>query len=254
MAKVLEANNLSFGYGRTPLFRELSLAFTEGEFTAILGRNGAGKTTLLKLLSGLLVPNSGVVRVYGKNLSVLSARERARLVAFVPQERLANVPLTVREVVSLGRLPYLCPLARFGVSDMEVVRREMSALSLNRLADRKFSELSGGERQRVLIARALVQEPKILLLDEPTAHLDLQFQKEIMDSLEELSLERKLTVVFAMHNVSLALRYARRTLLLEQGQILMDGTPYKIQRSGLLEVVYGAGVSLLGEMKVEARI
>ena len=254
MIPALEVENLTFGYTQGALFQGLTLSFVEGEFTAILGRNGAGKTTLLKLLAGVLSPWSDGVRVYREAMSLIPARKRARLIGFVPQERLAKVPLTVREIVTLGRLPYLGTFSKLSLNDEAVISRELSALSLNGLANRKFSELSGGERQRVLIARALVQEPKILLLDEPTAHLDLQFQKEIMDTLESLSVNRSLTVIFAMHNVSLALRYAKRIVLLEQGRVMADGAPEEIRASGVLESVYGSGITLLEEKEAEVKV
>lgn len=252
MASALQVCNLDFGYlRRFPLFKELNLAFSEGEFTAILGRNGAGKTTLLKLLSGILLPWSNGVLLFGEPLKRVGKLRRARLIGFVPQERSANVPLSAREIVSLGRLPYVGTFSRLTDKDESIIEREITALSLSGVCEKKFSELSGGERQRVLIARALVQEPKILLLDEPTAHLDLNFQKEIMDKLCELSCERGLTVIFTMHNVSLALRYAKRVVLLHEGRVVADGTPSEIMQSPVLADIYSDGLSLLAPILEE---
>ncbi len=252
MADVLEVRNLTFRYslGRN-LFSDLTLSFAEGEFTAILGRNGAGKTTLLKILSGTLQSWHNGVRLFGELTRVIPPRRRAKLIGYVPQERPANVPLTVREIVELGRIPYVGSFSRLTAADEHVISREMSAFSLDTLACKKFSELSGGERQRVLIARALAQEPRILLLDEPTAHLDLNFQKEIMDILEELSSERGLTVIFTMHNVSLALRYARRVVLLHEGRVVADGTSTEISKSPVLEGIYSEGLALLETLPKE---
>ncbi len=245
MRTALEIKNLTFGYGRTRLFQGLNLSFAEGEFTAILGRNGAGKTSLLRVIAGIIPSCGDSVEVFGKAVSSIPPRERAKLIAFVPQERTAHIPLTVYDILTLGRVPHLSFFFRLSDYDLNCIQQELQELLLEPLARRKFSELSGGERQRVIIARALVQEPRIILLDEPTANLDLNYQKEIMDKLTSVQLERGLTVLFTMHNVSLAFKYAKRIVLIDKGYVIADASPDEIWASGILSTIYADGISLL---------
>jgi len=167
------------------------------------------------------------------------------MMGVVSQERSSRVPLTVEEVVTLGRLPYLSPLRPLGGEDRAAVEATLRDFSLADLAQRPFSELSGGERQRVLLARALAQRPQILLLDEPTAHLDLNYQKEIMDALLRWRRERGITIVVTMHDLSLAGAYAERLILLDKGRIVAEGSSAEVLRQEILESVYRTAVTLV---------
>ena len=226
------------GYGRTTFFSRFDFTVEEGEFVAAVGPNGAGKTTLLRVFTGSLPLWGGNVRVMGTDIGQMPPRLRGRILGVVAQERDARVPLTVREVVLLGRLPHLSPLAPLSSVDAAAVERALHELALNDFAHRPFHELSGGERQRVMLARALAQQPRILLLDEPTAHLDLSFQKEIMDSLLRWRREKGITVLLTMHNLSLAGAYADRLVLLDAGRIVADGKPCDVLTVEILEPVY----------------
>lgn len=211
----------------------------------MIGPNGAGKTTVVRLFTDSLPVWRGEARILGRALREITPRKRAHMMGVVSQERSSRVPLTVEEVVTLGRLPYLSPLRPLGGEDRAAVEATLRDFSLADLAQRPFSELSGGERQRVLLARALAQRPQILLLDEPTAHLDLNYQKEIMDALLRWRRERGITIVVTMHDLSLAGAYAERLILLDKGRIVAEGSSAEVLRQEILESVYRTAVTLV---------
>ena len=189
----VQLHELSFAYNGRQVLESVSLEVAPGERLAVLGSNGAGKTTLLKLIGGVLTPARGSVSIGGTSLQKMPKRELARTIAAVPQMFVVPFAFRVREVVELGRTPHLRALTRFSMGDRQAVDRALEMTGTGRFSERPFNELSGGERQRVMIAMALAQEPRILLLDEPTQQLDLGRQAEILDLISELNESRDLT-------------------------------------------------------------
>jgi iron complex transport system ATP-binding protein len=237
----LAFEEVSFGYTQEPIFTHVSAAVAPGEMVGLLGPNGAGKSTLLGLASGMLAPRAGSVRLHGANLRRIARRELARQVAVVPQDFSVQFAYTVRQLVELGRAPYLGVWGTLETGDRHVVEEALAETNTAALADRVFNELSGGERQRVIVALALAQAPSVLLLDEPTAHLDIKHQIEILELLCRLNFERGLTVLAALHDLNLAARFFQR-LILFQRAIVADGPPGRVLEAGLLTRVYGTAV------------
>lgn len=225
-----------FGLARIDLFIE------RGERVAILGPNGAGKSTLLKLMLGLLHPGEGEISFEGDVLGRMSRAELARAIAMVPQELLLPYALTVREVVLLGRTPYLHRYRSPAREDLEAVQAAMVATDLLPSACRPYNELSGGERQRVILAMALAQQPRLLLLDEPTRSLDLSHQLRILSLIKNLNMKHGLTVVSSMHDLNLSSLYFDRLLLLSSGRIVADGPPDQVIRPDMIREAFGVPV------------
>jgi len=241
MSPALSFDSVTFGYGATPIFTDVTLRLAPGEMVALLGPNGAGKSTLLRLASRVLKPTSGAVSLNGRPLASYSRKELARAVAVLPQDFSVQFAYTVEQVVALGRMPHLGAWNAESAADRAAVRRALVAANADTLAGRIFNELSGGERQRVLLALALAQESGIILLDEPTSHLDVQHQIETLDFLRTLNRERGVTILAAMHDLNLAARYFPRITLLE-GTLYADGPPASVLTPNLLYRAYGANL------------
>lgn len=225
-----------------PALRGVSARFGAGAHTAILGPNGAGKSTLLRVLLGLLRPEAGRATLDGRPTSELGRREMARRTALVAAGEEFAFPLTVRELVGLGRNPHVAPWAGFGPEDREIVERSLEELDLRELAERPVSRLSAGELQRVRLARAMAQRTTHLLLDEPTAHLDLAHEIEIFERVSQLTRNKDLTVISVTHNMNLASRYADRILLLSGGRVTADGPPAEVLTGDRIETTFGCPV------------
>ncbi len=225
---LLSARQISFSYTDAPTLSGVTLEVSPGSRRALIGPNGSGKTTLLRVLSGILSPSEGSIEWEGIDTRRYSRRELARRIALVPQELNVEFGLTVREMVMLGRTPHLHALGSPTRHDAQVVENMMGLTEIGGLGDRFVSELSGGEKQRVVIAMALAQEPQLLLLDEPTVHLDINHQVEILDLLVRLNRERGLTVLATMHDLNLAALYFDQLVLLKQGRILAAGAPAEV--------------------------
>ena len=219
----LEIKDLAFAYKNHSVFENVSFSIEEVCFCALVGPNGAGKTTLLKCINGILHPCRGTVRADGVNVFELSLRQRARIFGYVPQHTAVNACLNVLETVVSGRLPHMN--GRAGPTDIAAAEEIIAEMDLERFAMRQLHELSGGERQRILIARALAQEPSIMLLDEPTSNLDLHYQLETMELLRELSRKRDICMLAVIHDLSSVIRYADKVILLENHTIQSMGEP-----------------------------
>lgn len=239
MTSVMRIEGLTFSYGETEVLRNLSFSVLEKDFFVILGPNGSGKSTLLRLMTGILKSGKGLVEVLGKPLSTYSRSALARALALVPQSPPVDFPFAVSELVLMGRAPHQGFLGLENKKDLDVARNAMAITGIENLARRKVYQLSGGERQRVFIARAICQEPRILLLDEPTASLDLAHQIRVMDLMKTFQEKRGLTIVMVSHDLNLAAMYANRLLLLKEGQIVKDGPPEDVLTYQTLEETYG---------------
>jgi iron complex transport system ATP-binding protein len=235
---LVEVSRLSFGYRAAPVLRNVSFAIGPGELVALCGPNGAGKSTLLRLLLGLHAPSAGQVTLAGTALAALSRRQIARHAALLPQDAPADVPLSVREAVSLGRLPHLGRLQPESAADADAVERALAATDTTALAERPIAELSGGERHRVHLARALAQEASLLLLDEPITGLDIAHQLAAMDLLRETARGGR-AVVVALHDLALAARRCDRVLLLADGALAADARPADVFTPETLARVFG---------------
>ena len=240
---LLAVRNVTFGYGRQPLLYALNMQVKAGEIVGLLGPNGSGKSTLLRLISGVLRPQAGHILLEGRDLQHLGRRGAARRIAVVPQELHMPFAFTVEHMVSLGRTPFTGAFGTLSKRDQRAVEEAMEAAAIAPLAGRIFNELSGGERQRVLIAMAFAQQPRLLLLDEPTSHLDIKYQIETLELVQRLNRQRGVTVVAAMHDLNLAARYFPRLLLFQRG-IVADAGPAEVLDPALLSRVYGVNVQV----------
>ena len=244
-----EFRNVSFAYPQTEERRKRAFALADvsveiapGEIVGVIGPNSSGKTTLIRLLTRVLEPASGEIRLEGAPVRSLSRTELARRVAVVPQGILPEFPFTVGELVLMGRYPH-DPRRYFeSPRDRAVAREAMEATSVLELADMPLEHLSGGERQRAVIARALAQEPRLLVLDEPTAHLDLRYQVEAAALLRRLNRERGTTVLLVSHDLNLAAEVCDRLLLLNEGRVAALGAPEAVLDEALLASVFGCSV------------
>lgn len=240
----LSLNQVSFSYNATRVLHRIDLAVEKSEMVALLGPNGSGKTTLIKLMSGVLKPSEGEVHLDGSRLARMKRRDVAQRVAVVPQQFTIPFAFTLNEVVLLGRTPFLGPFSDEGKRDHRVAEQAIALMGIEKLKERFFNELSGGERQKAILAMALAQEPKLLLLDEPTAHLDINHQVEILDLVRSLNREHGLTVIGAMHDLNLAALYFERLILLKQGRIFADGPPEEVLTEETIKEVFSASVQV----------
>lgn len=238
MNAAVELDGVTAGYGGAPCLRDVSLRVEEGGLAALLGPNGAGKSTLLRVITGRHRPSAGAVRLFGRDVARLGAAERAALVALAPQELTVPLPFTVEEVVAVGRTARRARWSAPAPEDRRAMAEAMRAMDVWDLRERPFDALSGGERQRAIVAMALAQEPRLLLLDEPTSHLDLSHRLEIFERIERRNAECGLTVLLTSHDINLAAEYCRRLFVLDRGRLAAAGTPEETLREPLLRDVY----------------
>jgi iron complex transport system ATP-binding protein len=243
---VIRLDRVSVTLGRAEIVSEVSASVEDGEWVALIGPNGAGKSTLLRAVAGL-VPYGGRVDVMGDDASTLGRRGLAQRVALVPQVPVMPDDMTVREYVLLGRTPHIAYLARERQSDLGATARALERLDLRELAGRRLDSLSGGERQRATLARALAQEAPVLLLDEPTSALDVGRQQQALELVDVLRRDAGLTVLTAMHDLTLAAQYADRLLLLDGGRLVASGGARSVLTRPLIAEHYGADVRVVDE-------
>jgi len=241
--------NVECGYGGAPVIRGLSLDVPSGEFLGILGPNGSGKTTLLRAATGIIRTSAGRITLNGTDIRLLGTRDIARQVACVMQDSAAAVGTThlafsVRDIVTMGRTPYLSRTGWETSRDREAVGRAMDLAEVAHLANRPITELSGGERQRAFIAMALAQECDVIMLDEPTSHLDIAHQIGILDLFAKLNRDGNKTVIGVFHELNLASEYCERLLLLKDGQVAAVGKPEEILTVEMIQSIYGAQVTV----------
>lgn len=227
MSTLLSCSNLEFAYGKQNIIKDVALSFDKKQFVGLIGPNGAGKSTLLTLLMGLVSPTHGEITLAGRSLNTYKPREIARHISLVPQDTSIDCAFSVQEVVAMGRNPHLGPFQSERQQDLELIQAAMEKTDLLQMAERRVDQLSGGERQRVFIARAIAQQAPILLLDEPTANLDLCHQLEVLTLVKQLT-ESGHTAIAAIHDLGLASRFCDRLVLLSQGNVVADGTPTQV--------------------------
>lgn len=237
----LIVRDVEFQYPSVYAIKDISLKLSEYEIMGLVGPNGSGKSTLLKCISKILSPQRGVILLDGKDIEKLNRMEIARKVGYVPQSLLNSFPATVFDTVLIGRRPHIS--WRTTDKDVEKVLEVLKTLNIENLAMRDINELSGGEKQKVFIARTLVQEAEVLLLDEPTSNLDIKHQLEMMEIIKKLVKSAGLCAIIAMHDLNLAARYSDKILMMKNGKVFSAGTPIEVLTPKNIEVVY--------EVKVE---
>lgn len=239
MKAAIHVKNLAHAFGRQPVLDDLSFSISAEQFFIVIGPNGSGKTTLLKLLAGLLQRQSGCIDVLDRSIDTYSPRRLARHVGYVPQAVSVEFPFKVFQVVLMGRAPHLGFLGLESEQDVALARQAMDYTDVGHLADRRLDQISGGEQQRVFIARAICQQPAIILMDEPTAALDMAHQVRVMDLMEKLKTDEKVTVIMVSHDLNLAAMYADQVLLMNKGRMACLGPPHDVLEFSRLEEVYG---------------
>jgi iron complex transport system ATP-binding protein len=243
---MLEIKGLSCGYGKRVVLHGVSFAIKRGELVGVIGPNGSGKTTLLRAINGLLPFTKGTILLEGRETHQIARRSLAQKVAVVTQSPEAAPPFSVEEFVLLGRIPHW---GRFQLleteGDLTIAEQAMVLTGIDHLKERRMGELSGGERQLAFLARALAQQPQLLLLDEPTAHLDIGHQVQIMDLLRQLNREQSLTIAVVLHDLALASLYCQRLILLHEGRLRKIGPPKRVLTKEMVEEVYQTTVKVM---------
>ncbi len=242
---MIKINKLSLAYQEKKVIEDLSIDFLEGEFCALLGPNGAGKSTLLKAMIGCMEPISGDIEIDNISLKKWHRQELAKQIAIIPQDFQLQFDYTVEELVLMGRFPHLCFWQNYSKNDRKVVDDILKQLDLLRLKNEQYSQLSGGERRRVSIARALVQETDILLMDEAFANLDINHQLEIMQLLSRINSEQNKLIILVSHNINLASEYCHRIVMLKHGQVIADGSPSDVIDQKTIHELYEVELTII---------
>ena len=237
-AATLKVDGLSAGYGEKTILHSIVLSVTTGSLLGIIGPNGAGKTTLLRVLGGALPFTAGSLLIHGKDIRSFRRRELAQVIGFVPQTLDVPVAFTVSEFVAMGRTPYVSGWSRLSHEDDAAIHKAMEMTDIQGLESRLVDELSAGEKQRAVVAMALAQDPQVLLLDEPTAHLDIQHAWNLMALIVKLNTEHGVTVVLSSHDLNLAAEFCSHLLLMEEGRTVAHGTPVEVLDAERLSRVY----------------
>jgi len=235
----LDVDSLVTGYHDKKILKDITFEVNKGDFLGIIGPNGSGKSTLIRALTKVITPWNGCVKYDKKNIENMSRNEIAKKVSVVPQDTFINFPFTVRDVVLMGRSPYLGRFENPDKKDIKVAKEAMEVTNTLRFEDRSVRKLSGGELQRVVLARALTQKPELLLLDEATSQLDIRHKKEVMDTLKEKNEKENLGIISVHHNLNLAARYCKKILLLDKGKKHAYGDPEEVLTNSHLRAVYG---------------
>ena len=240
----LEIKNLEFGYNEDLVIKGVSFNIEKGKFVSIIGPNGSGKSTLLKTINHLYIPTKGSILVDGININNMKKRDLAKKIALVPQDTVVDYDFTVEEIVLMGRHPYKNRFQKEDEGDYKIINESLEMTNTLKLKKRLITEISGGERQRVIIAKALAQKPTIILLDEPTSHLDINHQMDILNLLRKLNKEHGTTIVLVIHDINLAARYSDEIILINKGEISDMGKPEDIITNNNIESIYNLKVAI----------
>jgi iron complex transport system ATP-binding protein len=235
--KIIEFKNISAGYENKIILKNICLDIYEKDFIGILGPNGAGKTTLIKTLVNICKPQTGDIFLYEKNLKDISQKKLVQEIAFIPQNLSITFGVTVNDFVSFARFPYKNNFFNLNDKDLEIIDNAMKITDVYKFKNKFINELSQGEFQRVLIAQGLAQNPKVLIIDEPSAHLDIKYQRKILDILKELN-NCGMTIVIILHDINLANKYCSREIFIKDGKIIADGIPEHVCNKEILYEVY----------------
>jgi iron complex transport system ATP-binding protein len=235
--KAIALKKIFFSYDHTAIIKDVTLSIEMGEFSGIIGPNGAGKSTLLRIMANVLKNYTGSISIMEKDIRETRRKELARTIGFIPQETYFQHNYIVEDVVAMGRYPYLEPFQHMSEEDTTAIEWAIEKAGIKELKKRSINSLSSGERQMVVIGRALAQKPKILLLDEPTSHLDIQHQSEIMELLKILN-QQEMTIVIVNHDLNLASMYCKKLILLQNGMVYSTGTPQEIINERTIAEVY----------------
>lgn len=243
---ILEVEDLHLSYGNNEVLRGISFSIEKPTIFGIIGANGSGKTTLIKNISGYLKSDSGVVKVFGKEIDRYTRKERAQIIGYVPQDIPFDFDFTAYDIVMMGRLPYLGRFQKESSRDRNIVKKAMMTTDTWDFREKTLRELSGGERQRVYIARALAQEAKILLMDEPVAHLDIRYQLEILSIVRDL-VKNGITCIIVLHDINLASLFCEDILILKRGRVLVKGKPEDVIREDIIKEAFNIDVRVIME-------
>lgn len=238
METILKTSHLNVGYHEKAVVSGIDLNAVKGQVVCLLGPNGAGKSTILRTLSGLLAPVSGTVEMSGESIAKIKQKALAQRLSLVLTEQIAPAMMTVQALVAMGRTPYTDFIGRLSDEDRKIIDEALETVGAGNLRERFFCELSDGEKQKVMIARALVQEPELMILDEPTSHLDIRHKIEVIRILQRLSNERNITCILSLHDIDLAIKGCQTVMLVNDGRIVDFGTPEEILKSGAIGQLY----------------
>lgn len=245
----LRIQNLSVQYDNRKILSDVNILVNPGEVAAVIGPNGAGKTTLIRAISGVIPILSGDIFIDGLDIHQLDPQERSKLLSVIPQARNLPVAFTVQEVVTMGRTPYIGWLGKISKSDEEIIQTAMQKTDIADLSDRRMGELSGGEQQRVLVARAIAQQSKVMLLDEPTTHLDIQYQISLLKIIRNLATVDRLVILMAIHDLNLVARYSDRVIALVDGRVSANGPKDDVLTEAILSSIYHVPMKIIPQEK-----
>ena len=250
----LTVTNFSFSYNTRPILREVSFSVACGDYVSIIGPNGVGKSTLLKSMVRILQGGTGTIEVLGKPLAQYSQKELGRCISYVSQTHDTVFPYTVREFVSMGRYPYMNPLSRLTKDDQRVIDEVMRQTGVDCFAERSVATLSGGERQKVYIAGALAQQPRILLLDEPTTHLDPKYHADIQQTISRIAREQGITVLHVTHDLNHIQYWSHQVIALKEARVIFQGSPKEVLTKENLKAIFDVNFMLIDDPHSQKKI
>ena len=257
MNKIISAKSLDVGYDKKTIVNQVNIEGLRGQMICLLGPNGSGKTTILRTLAGLLSPVSGYVEVNGNDMKNQKKSEIARQLSVVLTDTVTPRLTTVYDIVAIGRSPYTNFFGRLSESDKEIIDESLRTVGAESLKHRYITELSDGEKQKVMIARALVQEPRLIILDEPTSHLDIRHKVEVIRILQKLVSEKDITVILSLHDIDLAIKGCKTVLLIKDNEVVAQGSPEEVIQSGSIGKLYNVSGAiyneLLGAVEIEGK-